>query len=78
MATGQQAFTGNTSAVVFNAVFTKTPAPASRVNPEIPAELEHIITKAIEKERTLRCQSASDLRADLQQLKRDRESVSVT
>jgi non-specific serine/threonine protein kinase len=74
MATGQQALTGNTSAVVFDAILNKTPASPLQVNPEIPAELERIIAKALEKDRTLRCQSASELRADLQRLKCDRES----
>jgi len=74
MATGQQAFTGNTSAVIFNAILTKTPTSPVRMNPEIPEELEHIINKALEKDRKLRCQSASELRTDLQRLKRDRDS----
>ncbi len=74
MATGQQAFAGSTSAVVFNAILSKTPASPTRVNPEIPAELERIITKALEKDRQLRCLSAAELRTDLQRLKRDRES----
>jgi eukaryotic-like serine/threonine-protein kinase len=74
MATGQQPFTGSTPAVVFDAILNRTPASPLGVNPEIPAELERIITKALEKDRTLRCQSASELRADLQRLKRDRDS----
>jgi non-specific serine/threonine protein kinase len=74
MATGQQAFTGSTSAVIFTAILTKTPTSPVRLNPEIPEELEHIINKALEKDRKLRYQNASDLRTDLQRLKRDRDS----
>jgi len=74
MATGGQAFTGNTSAVIFNAILTKTPTSPVRLNPEIPDELERIINRALEKDRKLRFQSASDLRAELQRLKRDRDS----
>jgi len=76
MATGQQAFAGSTSAVIFNALLTRTPTSAVRLNPEIPEELERVINKALEKDRKLRCQSASELRADLQRLKRDRDSGS--
>jgi serine/threonine protein kinase/Tfp pilus assembly protein PilF len=74
MATGRQAFTGSTSAVIFDAILHTAPTSARRVNPEIPAELEHIINKALEKDRKLRCVSAAELRTDLQRLKRDRES----
>jgi serine/threonine protein kinase/Tfp pilus assembly protein PilF len=74
MATGQQAFTGSTSAVIFTAILTKTPASPMRLNPEILEELEHIINKALEKDRKMRYQNASDLRTDLQRLKRDRDS----
>jgi serine/threonine protein kinase/Tfp pilus assembly protein PilF len=74
MVTGQQAFSGNTAAVVFNAILSKAPASPASVNPEVPAELERIVNKALEKDRAIRCQSASDLRSDLQRLKRDRES----
>jgi eukaryotic-like serine/threonine-protein kinase len=74
MATGQQAFTGSTSAVIFNAILTKAPTSPIRLNPEIPDDLERIINKALEKDRTLRFQSASDMHADLQRLKRDTHS----
>ena len=74
MATGRPAFAGNTAPVVFDAILNKSPLPAVRLNPQVPAELERIITKALEKDRRLRYQNASDLRADLQRLKRDRDS----
>ncbi len=74
MATGQQAFGGSTSAVIFEAILNKAPAAPVRLNPEIPAELERIINKALEKDRKLRYQSVSDLRVDLQRLKRDSDS----
>jgi serine/threonine protein kinase len=74
MATGQQAFTGNTAAVIFNAILSRTPASPMRLNPEIPEELERVIIRALEKDLKLRYQSASDLRAELRCLKRDRDS----
>jgi serine/threonine protein kinase len=77
MATGRQAFSGNTSAVVFDAILNKPPTPPARVNPDVPPELESIIHKALEKDRSLRYQTSSDLRADLQRLKRDTQSARV-
>ena len=77
MATGRQAFQGNTTAVVFDAILNRMPPPAASVNPEVPPELERIIDKAIEKDRDLRYQSAADIRSDLQRLKRARESGSA-
>jgi eukaryotic-like serine/threonine-protein kinase len=74
MATGQQAFTGSTSVVIIDAILHKTLPSPRRLNPEIPEELGRVITRALEKDRNLRYQHASDLRADLQCLKRDRES----
>lgn len=74
MATGRQAFTGNTSGVVFSAILEREPAPASRVNPDLPIKFEEIIEKALEKDPKLRYQHAADLRADLQRLKRDSDS----
>ena len=78
MATGRQAFSGPTAAVVFDAILNRTPPPIVSVNPEVPLELERIIDKAIEKERMLRYQHAADLRSDLARLKRDRESGRVS
>jgi hypothetical protein len=75
MATGQQAFPGNTSAIIFNAILTKTPTSPVRLNPELPDQLEQIINKALVKDRKLRYQNASDMRADLQRLKRDTDSA---
>jgi serine/threonine protein kinase/outer membrane protein assembly factor BamD (BamD/ComL family) len=74
MATGRQAFAGNTTAVVFDAILNRMPPPVAALNPEVPADLERIIDKALEKERTMRYQTAADLKADLQRLKRDRDS----
>ncbi|MFQ5694431.1 MAG: protein kinase [Terriglobia bacterium] len=74
MATGRQAFVGSTTAVIFDAILNRMPAPPARLNPQVPPELEQIIQKALEKDRALRFQTAADLRADLQRLKRDTDS----
>jgi tetratricopeptide (TPR) repeat protein/predicted Ser/Thr protein kinase len=74
MATGRMAFSGNTTAVVHDAILNRAPTPVARVNPEISPELERIINKALEKDRKLRYQSAAEVRTDLQRLKRDSES----
>jgi serine/threonine protein kinase/tetratricopeptide (TPR) repeat protein len=77
MATGRQAFSGKTTGVIFDAILNRTPLPAARANPELPPDLVRIIDKALEKDREVRYQSAADLRADLQRLKRNSESGRV-
>ncbi|MFN8005912.1 MAG: serine/threonine-protein kinase [Terriglobia bacterium] len=78
MATGRVAFSGETSAVVFDAILNRPPISPARFNPEIPAELERIIHKSLEKDRETRYQTASDLRADLRRLKRELDSGRVS
>jgi serine/threonine protein kinase/TolA-binding protein len=71
MATGRVSFPGNTTAVIFDGILNRDPAPPSQFNPAISPELDRIIAKALEKDRALRYQTAADLRADLQRLQRD-------
>jgi tetratricopeptide (TPR) repeat protein len=74
MATGRQAFTGNTTGVIHHATLGHDPVPVGRINPQIPEQLETVINKALEKDRELRYQSATEMRVDLERLKRDRDS----
>ena len=74
MVTGVLPFRGETSGVITHAILEKLPVAPVRLNPDVPAELERIISKALEKNRKLRYQSASDIRTDLQRLKRDADS----
>ena len=74
MATGRQAFSGNTSGVIFAAILERQPPAPSQVNPDLPAAFDQIVAKALEKNPKLRYQHASDLSADLQRLKRDTDS----
>jgi serine/threonine protein kinase len=73
MATGRMAFLGNTAAIIHDAILNRAPVPVSLLNPGLPPKFEEIIGKALEKDRKLRYQNASDMRADLQRLHRDIE-----
>ena len=74
MATGNVPFRGDTSAVIFESILNRAPVSPIRVNPDLPAELERIINRSLEKDRDLRYQHASEMRAELQRLKRDTDS----
>jgi serine/threonine protein kinase/tetratricopeptide (TPR) repeat protein len=74
MATGRQSFPGHTTAVVFDGILNRDPVPPSTINAMLPPELDRIITKALEKDRTLRYQTAADIGADLKRLRRDSAS----
>ncbi len=75
MATGALPFHGESTGVIFDCILNRAPVPPVRLNSDLPAELERIITKCLEKDRNLRYQHASDIRTDLQRLKRDTEST---
>jgi Tol biopolymer transport system component len=77
MATGKMAFTGKTTAIVHKAILDATPPAPSQLVPSLPADLDHIVAKALEKDRDLRYQSATEIRADLNRLKRDTTSGKV-
>jgi len=77
MATGMLPFRGESSGVIFKAILDGTPTPAVRLNPDLPTKLEEIINKCLEKDQNLRYQHASDIRTDLQRLKRNTESTRV-
>jgi eukaryotic-like serine/threonine-protein kinase len=78
MATGREPFTGRTHALIFDAILRQTPERAGAINPRVPAELDHIIYKALEKDRELRYQTAAELRADLRRLKRESDAARTT
>src|SRR4029077_14369408 len=74
MSTGAPPFRGDTPGTIFDSILNRAPVPSVRMNPETPAKVEEIISKCLEKDRNLRYQHASEIRADLQRLKRDTES----
>ena len=75
MATSRQAFSGNTAAVIHDAILNRDPVPPGRWNPALPQDVERVIAKALEKDREMRYQTAAELRADLKRAKRDSESA---
>jgi hypothetical protein len=77
MATAQLAFSGNSAAVIHDAILNRDPLPRARANPASPPELARITAKALEKDRKLRYQSAADVHTDLRRLKRDTESAKL-
>jgi serine/threonine protein kinase/Flp pilus assembly protein TadD len=74
MATGSLPFQGDTSAVIFDAILNRDPRPAAEINPALPVEFVRILDKCLEKDRAMRCQTASELKTDLNRMKRDLES----
>jgi len=74
MATGKRPFAGDTSGLIFDSILNRAPAPPIHLNPQVSPEFERILNKSLEKDRTLRYQSAADMRSDLQRLKRDADS----
>jgi len=78
MATGRMAFPGSTAAIVHEAILNRAPPSGARINPDLPPELDNVITKALEKDRKLRYQRAADIRADLLRVKRDSESAKLS
>ena len=74
MATGTLPFQGDTSAVIFEAILNRDPRPAGELNPSLPADFVRILDKTLEKDRNLRCQTATELKTDFIRLKRDLES----